>query len=732
MEPRQHRLSLDELHLLRWLLGGVLTLLSIATVFYLDVGTEVMTTLALICVLVALAKPELPALIPVWAHRLAFPAILAFFMGDLWHSGQLLPAVVRLDLLLLLYRGVSHRARRDDLQIVVLGLFLIVVAGVLTVSLLFAAQILVFTACALGFLMVVTIAASTEGGQAPKLAVRGVVPSWAAHAEWRLLFRRLWEVADWRLLTSAAVLFIGVVGISGLLFMAIPRFQLENSLFLERFVVKRSMTGFSDSIKFGDISEIIEDNSVAFDVDVSDKAQATAIPYWRMVVLDEYKNGGFRMSGALRAPDIMGSPRTASTINSKGFWVQGAPTWTVYMESGISRYLPLLGPFNFVRFRDAQNFQYSPVLGLIALRDEPATMTAYRVEGMAADSKELADPAFAIRWKNRAVHKGRGIPLQNSIDPSLTRADRDVLATIVADIGGATEGAAAFAKRTSTWLQKQHAYTLGPRIPSGAGDPLVKWMASREAGHCELFAGAFVLAARTAGYPARVVTGFKGGTWNGYSGNYTIRNSDAHAWAEVWDERRGAWLREDPLEPVALAETPKGDAAIAGLLDRSWAARFNSIRVFWYRSIVNFDQQSQVDTIKAVKAATDTSGKWLRNLVASMASRVKAWATSPWNLQKVARSLAAAAGVGAVLWILATGSWRFGAMGGRPRVDPVRREAGRWLRRIDGPPALVADLQRLRFGHSASWPSPSGVFRRARQLPASSRRRARSSSRNTS
>src|SRR5271157_1241872 len=213
MEKRRQRLSPDELQLLRWLLGGVLMLLSIATVFYLDIGSEAMAAVAASGVLLALAMPALPALVPAWAHRLAFPAIAIFFGVDLWRTGQLLPAIVRLDLLLLLYRGVSHRARRDDLQIIVLGLFLIVVAGVLTVSLLFAAQILVFTACALGLLMVVTITASAEGGQSPKLAVRGVVPGWAAHADWGLLARRLRQVAEWRLVASAVALFLGVVAL---------------------------------------------------------------------------------------------------------------------------------------------------------------------------------------------------------------------------------------------------------------------------------------------------------------------------------------------------------------------------------------------------------------------------------------------------------------------------------------------------------------------------------------
>ncbi|HEY5226958.1 MAG TPA: DUF3488 domain-containing protein, partial [Opitutaceae bacterium] len=108
METRQQRLSLDELHLLRWLLGGALMLLSIATVFYMDIGSEWMAVLAATGVIAALARPALPARVPNWVHRLAFPAILAFFAADLWRSGQILPAIVRLDLLLLLYRGLSY------------------------------------------------------------------------------------------------------------------------------------------------------------------------------------------------------------------------------------------------------------------------------------------------------------------------------------------------------------------------------------------------------------------------------------------------------------------------------------------------------------------------------------------------------------------------------------------------------------------------------------------------
>ena len=704
-------------------------LLSIVTVFYMGIGSEAMAALALAGVAVCLSRPKLPARVHVWVHRLAFPAILAFFAGDLRITGEILPAIVRLDLLLLLYRGISYRARRDDLQIVVLGLFLVVVAGVLTVSLLFAAQILVFTACALGLLMVVTIADSTEGGAAPKLAVRGVVPPWAAHADWRRLFRRLWEISNWRLLISAGGLFIGVVVVSGLLFMAIPRFQLENSLFLERFVTKKAMTGFNDSIKFGDITDITQDDSVAFNVDLSDPTQAPATPYWRMVVLDEYSNGGFKLSPQLRAE--FGRERTTANLQT-GYSARGAATWTFYLESGVSRYLPILGNFEALRFREAQNVKYSPELALVALRDEPASMTAYRVEGMQADTPELRDPFFAERWRYRGPV---GPPLQVGLRP-LSSEDRAALARMNAQIGlPAGLSAREFAERATSHLLQQHHYSLSPHIPAGPGDPLVRWMASAEPGHCELFAGAFVLLARSAGFPARVVTGFKGGTWNGYSGNFTIRNSDAHAWAEIWDAARGTWVREDPLAVTASEKVSekKGDAAIAGMMDRSWSARLNSLRVFWYRRIVNFDQQSQADTLKAVREATGGSGKWIRDAIGDGARRVKAWIKEPWDTARVLRIVALCGAAVGLWWAALRGLWRLRLSPRAGRIDPIRREAGRWLTRLEGPEALLGDLQRLRYGPAPSWPEPREVFTRARRAASSSRRSpSRAASQSTS
>jgi hypothetical protein len=167
-------------------------------------------------------------------------------------------------------------------------------------------------------------------------------------------------------------------------------------------------------------------------------------------------------------------------------------------------------------------------------------------------------------------------------------------------------------------------------------------------------------------------------------------------------------------------------------MDRSWSARLNSLRVFWYRRIVNFDQQSQAETLNAVKEATGSSGKWLRDAIVGAVGRVKVWVKGPWDGARVARVGIAAGLAGSFIWFIASGRWRFASLGRGQKVDPIRREAGRWLRRVEGPEPLVAELQRLRYGPTPSWPKPSEVFRRARHAASNSPRRRSASSRSTS
>jgi transglutaminase-like putative cysteine protease len=86
-------------------------------------------------------------------------------------------------------------------------------------------------------------------------------------------------------------------------------------------------------------------------------------------------------------------------------------------------------------------------------------------------------------------------------------------------------------------------YTLDP--PRLLDDPVDDFLFNTQRGFCEHFSSAYAVLMRMAGIPARIVTGYQGGEIN-HLGDYVIvRQSDAHAWTEIWLKGQG-WVRTDP------------------------------------------------------------------------------------------------------------------------------------------------------------------------------------------
>ena len=97
--------------------------------------------------------------------------------------------------------------------------------------------------------------------------------------------------------------------------------------------------------------------------------------------------------------------------------------------------------------------------------------------------------------------------------------------------------------------QQNFIYSLEPPLTPGF-DPVDQFLFESRKGFCEHYASSFTLLMRAAGIPARIVIGYQGGTINPLNNNLTVRQSDAHAWTEVWLENRG-WVRIDPTSAVA-------------------------------------------------------------------------------------------------------------------------------------------------------------------------------------
>jgi hypothetical protein len=148
-------------------------------------------------------------------------------------------------------------------------------------------------------------------------------------------------------------------------------------------------------------------------------------------------------------------------------------------------------------------------------------------------------------------------------------------------------------------------YTLQPPL-LGGGHPVDEFLFRTRRGFCEHYASAFTLLARAAGIPARVVTGYLGGEMNPFSDRLVVRQSDAHAWSEVWLEGRG-WTRVDPTAAVAperielsLGEAlPEGETlpglrlrSLAGL--RELAQTWDALNSAWTDWVLGYGPERQL------------------------------------------------------------------------------------------------------------------------------------------
>lgn len=742
----QVRLNANELYQLKWLTGALLVFLSVWTLFFLDVGAWFMVGVTLMTASVLLAFPRLPGRIPAVFWKLATPVLVVIVVGDFILSRpDILPPLVRMMLMLTVLRMIAYRKRREDLQLVLLCLFLVIVAGVLTLSMAFALQIMVFAPIAMLLLFLVTMSSCTDQQET-------VRPDVWVDFSWKRLMLRVRRALNWKFMVFIGLLFLLLGAFSAVIFYSMPRFQLEHALPFLKLQTSRSLSGFSDQIVFGDVVDLLEDNAVALRVDAPRSVQVPQIPYWRMVVLDEYTGEGFRTSFSAKSQSIFRSGNFFSTDTSRHAPVDEDARWTFYYESGVARFLPILGVPSAIRFQNRVELFFNGHTSVVATREPFASVLFYQLEGVEQTDYQpgntfderlvdmetvayvpgSADGPTRLRYPETTV----AVPMGEANERLLKRFLSEVMGQ---DYSGLPAGefpkielpARDFARLVVKWLHENHSYSLRSTVPSGAGDRLLRWAGSSEPGHCELFAGAFSMIARAAGYPTRLVTGFSGGMWNGYENYYMIRNRDAHAWVELFDVDAHQWVRIEPTPAGRGGDnTAQGQRGFLST-ERTLSAYLDSLRVLWYRRIVNFDQEQQAELAGGLKDWLNGLTTGLKDKINSFTENLKEWVKQPWDKTKLI-ALAQWLGVLIIVYfVIRVGMILWGLLrrGKRVRSElvfhPTRLKAGYYLRKLFiAFPAteararhadLLGELQTLRYGPEALWSVPKTVFSNVRR-----------------
>ncbi|HMM54371.1 MAG TPA: DUF3488 and transglutaminase-like domain-containing protein [Candidatus Desulfobacillus sp.] len=327
------------------------------------------------------------------------------------------------------------------------------------------------------------------------------------------------------------------------------------------------LSGLSDSMSPGSISSLSLSGAIAFRVRFEGEAPAQAQLYWRGPVLRDFDGRTWRAGSEQAA--------TGAAASAAGL------EYTVTLEPHNRRWLyaldvPLAAPPDAHLSAEYQVLAKAPVRSRIRYEMRSAPSLALDTGAHAASLQPYLDlPANNPRIRALAAQWRRESPDEGAIIARMLRHFRG----------------------------EKFFYTLTP--PLLGEDGVDQFLFETRRGFCEHYASAFVFAMRAAGIPARVVTGYQGGERNPVDGWLTVRQSDAHAWAEVWLAGKG-WLRVDPTAAIAPERVEAGLASalpageplpFLARADLSWLRqlrfRWEAVGNAWNQWVLGYDSQRQ-------------------------------------------------------------------------------------------------------------------------------------------
>ncbi len=224
--------------------------------------------------------------------------------------------------------------------------------------------------------------------------------------------------------------------------------------------------------------------------------------------------------------------------------------------------------------------------------DRPVSIAGTHAESFittehAAFTREPADNPqkyFAASLVDPPIEPINRLIKQNALNPPKQISPRvEGLANQLRDLAeeNAEDGSQAAVEGALRFFRENgFRYTVEPGAYTG--DALDEFLFERRLGFCEHFAASFATLMRLADVPSRVVLGYLGGEYAERGDYWIVRQSDAHAWAEVWLENKG-WARIDPTAALAPGRVTSGlQGALSGDLG-FFAAQRNT---WWWRAAV--------------------------------------------------------------------------------------------------------------------------------------------------
>lgn len=205
----------------------------------------------------------------------------------------------------------------------------------------------------------------------------------------------------------------------------------------------------------------------------------------------------------------------------------------------------------------------------------------------------------AVRYSARLLAgEVRGIGSSAIDSASVPPAIRDYAMKLTGDLTDPFE----IYDRIQKHFQKDFVYTLDPPESPG-GDPVVHFLVSSRAGHCEFFASAAALMLTARGIPSRLVTGSYGGEVGFLSTAVVVRGTNLHAWVEADLDGKGFSVL-DPTPPAGIPSATTRASFFARL-----ASIGREMEFFYDRRILGFDAFDQAQFLDAARQSLGSAAE---------------------------------------------------------------------------------------------------------------------------
>ena len=495
-------------------------------------------------------------------------AALASVVDVAYLTENVLDALVRLLLFLVLYKLAMLQTVRDTRTVSFMAFFMLVAASGSAFGVGFFFAFVLFVVLMSWIALLQHVTGESAGGPAT-----GTQP-----------------VPTPNLVVLAGVAAVAVFLVAGGLFFVLPRVGLATLPLRAR--LGQMISGFSERVELGSYGSILTDAGVVMRVRLPDELQPDRLPNlrWRGVVLDTFDGRAW----SLRYPRQIRLIRQ----NAGGFDVGLLGGGGVFLRQEI--FLEPIG--SEVVFAAPRVLRLTMPTSALAMDDMGAVSVSSagarlrytvesEVEGPTVRSFRPTGPVPPLAPEQ--LERYLQLPV---LAPSIPALARQVV--------GADSQPADMARRLHEFLLTQFRSTLEIEKVSEL-DPLQEFLFVRRSGHCQYFATAMAVMLRTLGIPSRVVNGFQRGEWNPYGQYYIVRYYDAHSWVEAYLPNAG-WVTFDP--------TPRTAVDVANGWNGPAFLYLDALRLQWHRYVVNWTLRDQIRAVQSVQLRLSGLRGWSAGL----------------------------------------------------------------------------------------------------------------------